>query len=382
MVVRISIMAHCDAELEGGGDHLIGVGRNDELLKKFHMSILSLPLPEWPCALGMPVTTAHIRSCPEDFQVDEALGFEAEGEGEHLLIHLRKRNRNTDQIAQQLTRHAGVRARDVSYCGLKDRVAVTTQWFSIWLPGKPDPDWSSLEDDDVQILAQERHRKKLPRGALRANQFTLVLRDVQGDRDELEQRLATIKQQGVPNYFGEQRFGRGGSNLQAAQQMFAGRKVKDRHLRGLYLSAARSFLFNEVLAARVQAANWNQVLPGEALMLSGSRSYFIATEIDDEIKRRHAKGDVQTSGSLWGRGELPPQLVAQELETNVLTGQANFREGLEKAGLKQERRALVLSVNDLQWQWLPEGEHMQLKFSLPAGCYATSVLRELVHSHK
>ena len=337
-------------------------------------------LPNWPCVLAQPEASARIRACPEDFRVDEELGFEPEGEGEHLLVHLRKRNRNTDQVARELARHAGVRARDVSYCGLKDRVAVTTQWFSIWLPGKPDPDWSSLEDDDVQILTQARHRKKLPRGALRANHFTLVLRDVEGDRDALEQRLTTVLEQGVPNYFGEQRFGRGGSNLQSAQNMFDGRKVKDRHLRGLFLSAARSFLFNEVLAARIAAGNWNQILPGEALMLTGSRSYFIANEIDEEITRRHAENDVQPSGPLWGRGELPPQLEAQTLETNVLAERMAFREGLEKAGLKQERRALCLSVNDLQWQWLPEGEHLQLQFSLPAGCYATSVLRELVSS--
>ena len=338
----------------------------------------SVLLPEWPRMLGEPQAAGNLRSCPEDFRVDEELGFEADGEGEHLLIHLRKRNRNTDQVARQLARHAGVRARDVSYCGLKDRVAVTTQWFSIWLPGKPNPDWSTLEDDDVQVLAEARHRRKLPRGALRANRFTLVLRDIQGDRDALEQRLVVIKEKGVPNYFGEQRFGRGGSNLQAAQAMFAGRKVKDKHLRGLYLSAARSFLFNEVLAERVRMANWNQVLLGEALMLAGSRSYFIANELDDEIKRRHAEKDVLPSGPLWGRGELPSQLEAQALEAAVLAGQIDFCEGLEKAGLKQERRALCLSVDDLEWQWLPEGEHLQLAFSLPSGCYATSVLRELV----
>lgn len=337
-------------------------------------------LPDWPCVQGTPEASGVIRSCPEDFRVDEELGFEADGEGEHLLVHLRKRNRNTDQVARELARHAGVRARDVSYCGLKDRVAVTTQWFSIWLPGKPDPDWSSLEDDDVQILTQSRHRKKLPRGALRANRFTIVLRNVEGDRDDLERRLITVLEQGVPNYFGEQRFGRGGSNLQSALSMFGGRKVKDHHLRGLYLSAARSFLFNEVLAARIAAGNWNQVLPGEALMLTGSRSYFIANEIDDEIKRRHAEADVQPSGPLWGRGELPSQLEAQALEMSVLAEREAYRVGLEKTGLKQERRALCLSVSDLQWAWLPEGEHLQLQFSLPAGCYATSVLRELINS--
>ncbi|MBL1277223.1 MAG: tRNA pseudouridine(13) synthase TruD [Ectothiorhodospiraceae bacterium] len=340
------------------------------------MSEISPSLPEWPRVLGIPESSGLMRTCPEDFRVDEELGFEADGEGEHLLVHLRKRNRNTDQIARQLARHAGVRARDVSYCGLKDRIAVTTQWFSIWLPGKPDPDWSALQDD-VQILTQARHRRKLPRGALRANHFTIVLRDVECDREAMEQRLVTVLEKGVPNYFGEQRFGRGGSNLQSAQIMFEGRRVKDRHLRGLYLSAARSFLFNEVLAARIVDESWNQVLLGEALMLTGSRSYFIAEALDDEIKRRHAESDVQPSGPLWGRGALPSQQEAQALEIKTLAEQAGFREGLEKAGLKQERRALCLSVNDLQWQWMEDDKAIQLRFSLPSGCYATSVLREL-----
>ena len=345
------------------------------------MSIISPTLPDWPRAFGQPEAHGRIRSCPEDFRVDEELGFEADGEGEHLLVHLRKRNRNTDQVARQLARHADVRARDVSYCGLKDRVAVTTQWFSIWLPGKPDPDWSSLEDDDVQILTQARHRRKLPRGALRANHFTIVLRDIEGDHGALEQRLAALLEKGVPNYFGEQRFGRGGSNLLSAQNMFAGRRVKDRHLRGLYLSAARSFLFNEVLAARIADNSWNQVLLGEALMLTGSRSYFIAEKLDDEINRRHAEADVQSSGPLWGRGALPPQLDAQTLEITVLAEQGVYREGLEKAGLKQERRVLSLSLADLQWQWVDKHKSLQLTFSLPSGCYATSVLRELLNTH-
>jgi tRNA pseudouridine13 synthase len=337
-------------------------------------------LPDWPRLLGAPQARAILRASPEDFRVDEVLGFEADGEGEHLLLQLRKRNRNTDQVARQLARHAGIRARDVSYCGLKDRVAVTTQWFSIWLPGKADPDWSSLEDDDLQILAQARHRRKLPRGALRGNRFTIVLREVQGDHEALDQRLAKIKEKGVPNYFGEQRFGRDGGNLQAAQAMFAGRKVKDRHLRGLYLSAARSLLFNEVLAARIRASNWSQALPGEALQLAGSHSFFVTDTVDEEIKDRLARDDIFPTGPLWGRGELPSRLEAQQLEQAALADYKEFRDGLEKAGLRQERRALRLVVTDLRWQWLADQTSLQLEFELPAGAYATSVLRELVRT--
>ncbi|HEB93462.1 MAG TPA: tRNA pseudouridine(13) synthase TruD [Gammaproteobacteria bacterium] len=335
-------------------------------------------LPDWPRALGAPQASAQLRACPEDFCVDELRDGEPDGEGEHLLLHIRKRNRNTDEVARALARCAGVRARNVSYCGLKDRVAVTTQWFSLWLPGKPDPDWSPILDENLVLLGQARTRRKLQRGGLRGNRFTLLLREVQGDREALEKRLAAVAEHGVPNYFGEQRFGREGSNLAAAEAMFGGRRVKDRHRRGLYLSAARSLLFNEVLAARVRDASWNRALPGEALQLAGSRSFFVANEIDDEIADRLASRDVLPSGPLWGRGELPSMAAARAVEEAVLVSHGDFREGLEKAGLKQERRALRLPVVDLRWRWLDGGQDLQLIFSLPAGCYATAVLREWV----
>ncbi len=341
-------------------------------------SPLSPSLPDWPHALGAPEASAVVRASPEDFRVDEWRDGEADGEGEHLLLHIRKRNRNTDEVARALARCAGVRARDVSYCGLKDRVAVTTQWFSVWLPGKADPDWSPILNDDLELLSQARTRRKLQRGGLRGNQFTLILRDVQGDHTALETRLVAVVANGVPNYFGEQRFGRDAGNLSAALEMFAGRRVKDRHRRGLYLSAARSFLFNEVLAARVQASNWNKALPGEVLLLAGSRSFFVAEVIDDVIVERLLRSDVLPSGPLWGRGALASVGEALSVEESVLENYSDYREGLEKAGLKQERRALRLPVDDLQWQWLDDGKHLQLNFSLPAGCYATSVLGELV----
>jgi tRNA pseudouridine13 synthase len=326
-------------------------------------------LPNWPRSFSKDDEYGHapiarIRACPEDFRVDEELGFSPDGEGEHSLLHIQKRNRNTDQIARQLARHAGVRARDVSYCGLKDRVAVTSQWFSVWLPGKEDPDWSSMEDEGLKILEQSRHRRKLQRGALQGNRFEIVLRDIfrdnKGEQSEIEKRLSRIKQQGVPNYFGEQRFGRDGGNLLSAQTMFEGKRIKDRFLRGVYLSSARSFLFNEVLAERVRKSNWNTIVPG--------------------------------SGPLWGRGELSAQDEAGKLEKTVVASHSAFCEGLEKAGLKQERRALRLSVNDLQWTWLDGLEQeagtktfhekrtsdLQLTFTLPAGAYATAVLREVV----
>jgi tRNA pseudouridine13 synthase len=335
-------------------------------------------LPDWPRTFGPPRASAVLRACPEDFIVDEQLGFLPDGEGEHVMLWLQKRNRNTEEVARQLARHAGVRARDVSYCGLKDRNAITRQWFSVWLPGREAPDWSALEDESLRILLSERHRRKLQRGALEGNGFEILLRDVHGEREELEHRLHGIAQRGVPNYFGEQRFGRDGANLAKAAAMFQGQRVKDRHLRGLYLSAARAFLFNEVLAVRVQDGSWQQVLPGEAVMLAGSHSFFVCETPDAVIAQRLQLWDIHPSGPLWGKGALPTRNAAQELEQWALASHEVLTKGLEQAGLKQERRALRLPVAKLKWDWEGEAPHLRLRFQLPAGGYATAVLRELV----
>lgn len=339
-----------------------------------------VPSVELPYAYGAPEAQGVVRRAPEDFQVDEELGFEPAGEGEHVFLLIRKRNENTDWVARQLGRLAGVRPADVGYAGLKDRQAVITQWFSVHLAGRPEPDWSELEGDNIRLLAVRRHPRKLRKGALRGNRFVLVIRDLQGDRAGLEERLHRIAREGVPNYFGAQRFGIGGGNLARARGLFSGTlQERDRHKRGLYLSAARSMLFNEVLAQRVCAGTWAQPLAGDALVLEGTHSFFVIEEVDAETRRRCAEMDIHPSGPLWGAGELPTRGEARRLEESVLAPLAFWREGLERFGLKQERRTLRLKVEDLAWEF-PNERELRISFRLPAGAYATTVLRELVHT--
>lgn len=326
-------------------------------------------------ALGKPETSGVIRRQPEDFQVDEDLGFELTNEGEHVCLHVRKRNSNTDFIAKQIARLAGVKNMDVSYAGLKDRYAVTTQWFSVYLSNKPEPDWSQLNCDEVEVFEVVRHNRKLRRGSLKGNHFKLVVRELQGDTDFFEQRLQTVSVNGAPNYFGEQRFGR--DNLAKATGMFnAEFKVKDRNKRSMYFSAARSAIFNEVLSRRVAAANWNQPLAGDVMMLNGSHSVFSVDAVDDEIKRRAAEFDIHPTGPLWGRGRLSTAADAQQLEQDCADSFALFCDGLEQAGMKQERRALRLPIGNLEWQL--DDNSLSLRFFLTSGSYATSVLRELL----
>lgn len=330
-----------------------------------------------PQAHGEAVLTARIRSVPEDFAVEEIDAFDASGAGEHLLLTVEKRGMNTAFAAKRIAAWAGVAESAIGYAGLKDRHALTRQRFSVWIPKRIAPDIDALQSDDLRVLDAQWHVRKLPRGALAGNRFVLTLREVEGDRAAIETRLRAIAERGVPNYFGEQRFGRGGDNVSKALSMFAGRRVA-REERGHLLSAARSELFNRVLGARVEAACWDVGLDGEVWMLDGSRSVFGPEPWSEVLAERLARFDIHPSGPLWGRGELRSQGEARELELSTLEGEflGALRDGLERAGLEQERRALRLRPQALSFDW-PETSTLVLRFGLPAGCYATTVLAEL-----
>ncbi len=294
---------------------------------------------------GEPLCRALFRSCPEDFQVDEILELEPSGEGEHLLLHIRKRDQNSQWVAGLLAELAGIKRRDIGFCGLKDRYAVTSQWFSLHLPGQ-ELDLRQLQHDDFEILAAHRHHKKLRRGMHSGNQFKIVLRQFEPHRDELDQRLQLIHQHGVPNYFAEQRFGHGGGNLHRVVELIENDQLKgNKQGTGIYLSAARSWLFNLLVSQRLQI---NGLAP-----------------ID---------GD--QSGALWGRGRSNSNAEVSRIETEVLADWQSWRYALEHAGLKQERRALLLHPQNLVSQWLAD-DQLQFSFALPAGAYATALLREI-----
>jgi tRNA pseudouridine13 synthase len=334
-------------------------------------------LTDLPLAyLQLPVF-ADIRTTPEDFVVDEELGFSATGEGEHAFLQIRKKGRNTEDIARALARHSDVPRKAVSYAGLKDRNAVTSQYFSVHLPGKNDPDWQAMADSSLEILSISRHRKKIKRGGLQKNAFRLLLRNFQGNRKHTEQRLTQIKSNGAPNYFTSQRFGHDANNLHFAEEMLLhGKRIKDRFKRNIYLSAARSWLFNLLLAERIRRNIWDKAIQGDGMMLSGSRSCFHIDAVDEEIRKRVDELDISPTGPLWGKGSSMLTAEAAEVEEASLSDWLGWKEGLEKAGQQMARRSLRMPVSDLSWNW-PEENQLELKFSLPPGCYATAVLREL-----
>lgn len=328
-------------------------------------------------AHGAPVLTARIRASAEDFFVEELPGFEPSGVGEHLLLTVEKRGMNTAFAAKRIAAWAGVDESAIGHAGLKDRHAITRQRFTVWLPKRLAPEIAALQSDDLRVLDHAWHARKLPRGALVGNRFVLVLREVAGERAAIDERLAAIAARGVPNRFGEQRFGRGGGNVQQAVAMFAGRRVK-REERAMLLSAARSELFNRVLDARVAAGTWDSALDGEVWMLDGSRSVFGPEPLDAALRARLASFDIHPTGPLWGAGELRSTGAVLAIERDALQGDTarRLRAGLEREGLQQERRALRMRPGAMAWHWREDGV-LELRFELPSGCYATTVLREL-----
>ncbi|MFP4245890.1 MAG: tRNA pseudouridine(13) synthase TruD [Halochromatium sp.] len=330
-----------------------------------------------PTAFGGPVLSARLRARPEDFIVDEQLAFGPDGDGEHVLLRVRKTSANTEWVARRLAALAGVSVKAVGYAGLKDRHAVTTQWFSVHLGKLPEPRWRLLAEEGIEVLEQHRHRRKLKRGSLSGNRFQIRLREVAGDRDAAAARIATLTARGAPNYFGPQRFGRGEGNLFRAQALFAGAAPRaSRQQQGLWLSAVRSQLFNEVLARRIERDDWATALVGDRLQLRGSQSHFLVETLDERLLERVRSGDAMPTGPLFGEGEPLTEAAVRALEEQVAADSPDWVAGLAAAGLKQERRALRLDIEGLELEPVAETE-LDLRFQLPAGSYATTLIREL-----
>jgi len=318
-----------------------------------------------------------MRTVVEDFQVVEVPLVSPVGEGEHSWLWVRKRGSNTAWVARQLAQFAGVPLSAVSYAGLKDRHAVTEQGFSVHLAGRSDPDWSVLQHPDFEVLSATRHTRKLKTGTLRGNRFRLTIRDSTADPVALQQRLEQVRDGGFPNYFGSQRFGRGGSNLDEAVRLFQQpRRRIARAKRSIYLSAVRSALFNRVLSARVEAGSWHLALPGDALQLEGKSACFTADTLDDEIEQRLAALQLHPTGPLCGDGEALCRGEARRFEAGQLLGYEAWIDGLKRARLTAARRALRVVPQDLHWQQDSDTTWV-LRFFLPAGSYATCLLAEV-----
>ena len=329
---------------------------------------------------GKPQGTGQLKASPEDFLVVEDLGFEPDGEGEHILVRILKNGCNTRFVADALAKFLKIHAREVSFAGQKDKHAVTEQWLCARVPGNTMPDLSQFQLEGCQVLEYARHKRKLRLGALKGNQFTLVLREVSG-RDDVERRLQTIAERGVPNYFGAQRFGIGGSNLLGALRWAeSGAPVRDRNKRSFWLSAARSALFNQLVSERLKKPDFNQVVDGDALQLAGRGSWFVATDEEQAVLQARVDArELMITAALPGSGDWGTQRTALEFEQTVLAEETALQSLLQREKVEAARRAMLLYPQQLSWNWWDDVT-VELRFWLPAGSFATSVVRELINT--
>ena len=322
-----------------------------------------------------PKQTALLKAECADFVVKEQLGYDMSGDGEFVALKVRKTDCNTLFVGEQLAKFAGISARNMSYAGLKDRKAVTEQWFSLQMPGQPTPDFSQFSLEGVEILDVTRHQRKIRIGSLQGNHFEILLRNVE-ETDELKVRLDFLAKNGFPNYFTEQRFGRDGNNLTQALRWANGEiKVKDRNKRSFYLSAARSEIFNLIVAKRIELGLAQQVLNGDILQLNGSHSWFVVDESEDlaQLQQRLVQQDVLLTAPLIGEEEKS----AVDFENEIFAQHQALFPLMRQERMKAARRPILMQPQHFQWQFEPNG--LRLQFALPAGSYATALIRELVN---
>ena len=322
-----------------------------------------------------PKQTALLKAECADFVVKEQLGYDMSGDGEFVAVKVRKTDCNTLFVGEQLAKFAGISARNMSYAGLKDRKAVTEQWFSLQMPGQPTPDFSQFSLEGVEILDVTRHQRKIRIGSLQGNHFEILLRNAE-ETDKLKERLDFLAKNGFPNYFTEQRFGRDGNNLTQALRWANGEiNVKDRNKRSFYLSAARSEIFNLILSKRMELNLAQQILVGDVLQLNGSHSWFVVDESEDlaQLQQRLAQQDVLLTAPLIGEEEKS----AVDFEHEIFAQHQALFDLMRQERMKAARRPILMQPQQFQWQFEPNG--LRLQFALPAGSYATALIRELVN---
>lgn len=330
---------------------------------------------------GKPQATGKLKAQPQHFQVNENLGFEFTGEGEHLMVRIRKTGENTSFVANELAKACGVKSKDVSWAGLKDRHAVTEQWLSVHLPKGEAPDFSAFlaQYPSIEIIETCRHNKKLRPGDLVGNEFVITLSEV-SDVEDVLKRLESVNQFGVPNYFGSQRFGHDGNNLNEARRW--GRdnvRTRNQNKRSLYLSAARSWIFNTIVSARIEQDMFSQIAEGDCLQTSEGIVNVTSDKLTD-WNDAFGKGEVQITAAMAGDNALPTEAKALELEQPHLDAEPDLMALIRGNRMRHDRRNVALKPQSLIWS--AEHDAITLRFSLDAGCFATAIIRELIQEQE
>ena len=324
--------------------------------------------------------SGRIKCKDADFIVTEHTDIDFTGDGEHLWLYVEKINSNTDWVAKQLSNICQVPRMQVGFAGLKDRHAITRQWFSVQLPKVSDiSKINSALPDEVQITNSLWHNRKLKTGQLDYNHFEILIRNIEGDKDSVDENIENIKQFGFPNYFGPQRFGIDMGNVEKAKDWFSGTyKVKNKNLKSLLISTARSYIFNSIVAERIKQGFWNKPVKGDIFQLQGSNSWFKDSDATpDEISARLKDFDINITAAMWGENQPISNDECLYLEENIASQFQTFQLGFTKFRLKQERRSIRCIASELNYEWLDN--HLKLSFILRPGSYATGLIREILN---
>ena len=315
-----------------------------------------------------------IKFSPEDFRVCENLGFEPSGDGEHLFLFVEKTGLTTQQLIEALSRSLEIPLRQIAHSGLKDKQAITRQWLSLHLPGKS---LSSIpEIPGCQVLKQIRNRSKLRPGTHKSNHFEICIRQLSHFPESSIDQINAIRVHGFANYFGQQRFGKQGDNVEQALCKLQNRGLR-RHQRSLLISALRSELFNQIVSRRIESGHWKTPLEGDVFMLRGSHSIFTES-LDDDILRRYQSLDISSCASLYGRGSRRFSEQAELLEQTVFASRRDITECLDQQSTKLAMRSIRAKPENLVYEYDETEKCLRLSLELPTGCYLTSLLDHFI----
>ncbi len=337
------------------------------------------PLPTYP---ELPPIGGSVGPEPEDFRVDEVPLYAASGKGEHQYLHIEKRLLTTPELTRRVARALNINDRDIGYAGLKDKYAVTTQWLSVSCKASVS---SELDlGEGAKLLAVTRHDNKLRTGHLLGNRFAITLLGVHEDAPARAEAIAArLRHDGLPNYFGPQRFGHGGRNLPDALRFLArGGRSRNRFEQKLLPSVIQSELFNRYLSARL-ALGRERLLLGEVVRLEGAGAMFRVEDVAQEQPRFDAR-DLHLTGPMIGPKMRPAAAAALELEESLTRELGLDQSALTTLGRAAPgaRRDLFAPLTDLEIDEVTGREQraLRLSFTLPAGGYATEVIRQLTHA--
>jgi tRNA pseudouridine13 synthase len=325
----------------------------------------------------LPGIGGKIKTIPDDFEVEEIPAYEPSGQGDFLYLWIEKRDMGAEFFTRQIARRLDIPVGEVGTAGLKDRRAVTRQMVSV--PANIEARLSQLDGDGIKMLRVGRHTNKLRSGHLHGNRFRILIREPANV--DVRAIVDRLRQHGLPNYYGPQRFGQNHKTLEVGLALLHGeqtaKSIRNPFLKKLALSAAQSALFNHSLALRFHDGLLGRVLPGDVMCKIPFGGMFVAIDAEAEQKRFDAR-EIVTAGPIFGRKTFAAVQEAAQREKATLTAFELTESSFNRFGklLQGTRRHNLVYIDDLAAG--PEAEGLRLTFSLPAGSYATVLLREFV----